>query len=119
MTEPTAAPDPDLEKRRAAMREACKDMTCDCCRRDKNTHPVLGVASSGVVAMSFAWCHECLREHAEPEIVFIYWRDEVAGVDGIEGLADWALDMKTFAGDEYVAYKDWIATHPREQHRAD
>lgn len=108
MDEPTAAPiTDDLEKRRAAALEACKDLTCNCCQRDKEKHPVIGVASSGLIPMSFAWCHECLLEGAEPEGVLHYMRDDVANGKK-DALTPVIFDaLKTFHDGAYITFGEW------------
>lgn len=70
---------------------------CDCCGRPE----VLGVASSGLGAVSFAWCRECLTEEAEPyDLTKIKYKpaseDSVrtvlkAPVNSLNGRSNWLL----------------------------
>jgi hypothetical protein len=101
-----------LAQRRAAMRESCKDMTCNCCGRDKAKFPVIGVAASGIVPMSFAWCEMCLTVGAEPEIVMHYLRDDVANGDKAALVPD-IFNLKTFHAGAYITFGDWWDTVPR------
>lgn len=89
------------DKRREAMREMCKDMTCDCCKRG----PVVGVASSGFGAVSFAWCAECLAQPAEPEMMFEYLYDDV-GSKG-EGLIPQLDGWSTWSEGSYIKWPEW------------
>lgn len=49
-------------------------LTCDSCGRGN----VIGVASSSLGAVSWAWCRECLDHNAEPPIMFEFVFEDVA-----------------------------------------
>lgn len=58
---------------------------CEVCER---TREIVGVYSSAVIAMSFAFCQDCIDNRAEPMWVF---HDFVPKEKG--AIADWALDL--------------------------
>lgn len=47
---------------------------CDVCER--TDQEVVGVASSSLGPMSFAWCRECLQHCAEPKWMLEFVRDQ-------------------------------------------
>lgn len=77
------------------------ELTCDVCGQ-----PAIGVASSCVGPISWAFCRECLNQKAEPEFSFGYLYDEVS-TDG-EGLADWVSILKTFKDGRYWTWDEWV-----------
>jgi hypothetical protein len=54
---------------------------CDVCRG-----PSIGVASSGLGAISFAYCTRCAQAGAEPYGMLV---GAVADCDGVHGCAEW------------------------------
>lgn len=75
------------------------DNLCDVCR----TNPMIGVASTSM-PLSVAYCAECARLGADPEIVFIYW--EECGIAPEDHRApDHAV---TFKDGAYVTYRKWF-----------
>lgn len=103
------------EERKAHIAKAIefhKGMTCNCCQRDKEQHPVIGVAASGMVAMSFAWCHECLLNGAEPEMVCHYMRDDVANGDKNALVPQIFEGLHTFKDGKYITFGEWWDTTP-------
>lgn len=76
-------------------------MKCDVCGNDK----AIGVASTSM-PYSCAYCVECARCGADPEIVFECWYNDIGSDCSkmIEGLPDSAL---TFKDGKYVSYRDW------------
>lgn len=116
--EPTAPTSPMTDEERAALRAKLVDlhrnMTCDCCGRSNKTHPVIGVAASGCVPMSFAWCQMCLTVWAEPEMVLRYLRDDVANGDK-SALRPEIFDMSTFKDGVYIKFDEWWDKCPRRQ----
>lgn len=86
-------------------------MVCDCCHRPEQK--VVGVASSGFIAMSFAWCGECLQQHVEPEWVLSYLYYEV-GDHGENLIADEHLPGTWKDGRYWTweQWKDWARTQP-------
>jgi hypothetical protein len=77
------------------------NLTCDVCGQ-----PALGVASSCVGAISWAFCRECINQQAEPEFSFFYLYDDVSH-DG-EGLAEWVECLRTFKDGRYWTWKEWV-----------
>src|SRR5437879_9186964 len=67
---------------------------CNCCGNE----PAVGVASSGIAAMSIAWGRQCLRQGAEPWWI-IDATLEVNG--GPQGCAEWFLELLTYFEGEY------------------
>lgn len=77
------------------------ERACDCCRRNE---PV-GVASSAMGAISFAFCGECLIQNAEPEMMFEF----TAWVTGGDA-APHVNDFTTFVDGRYIGWSEWIAS---------
>ncbi len=78
-------------------------MKCDCCGRGD----VVGVASSGYAAISFAWCAECLRSefHPEPEFILMYLYYDVG--DHGHGLVEDEYLPGTWKDGRYWSWADW------------
>jgi len=76
-------------------------LTCQVC----DMNEAKGVACSGLGAVSFAYCQECLDRGAEPEGMFACTA-EMCGTD----VADFVKDMATFKDGAYVSWGDWIAS---------
>ena len=62
-----------------------KDKKCECCG---NTEYYAGVASSGLGAISFAWCHICLVMGAEPKGIVEGTIDIAGGIEAIHKRVD-------------------------------
>lgn len=79
------------------------ELKCDCCGRPG----VVGVASSGYAAISFAWCAECLRSefHPEPEMILMYLYYDVG--DHGTGLVDDEHLPGTWKDGRYWSWADW------------
>lgn len=74
------------------------DKKCDVCGEKE----AIGVASTSV-PFSCAFCLECAQQGADPEWIFEYYLDEVAGGDPSkirEGLT-------TYVNGKYVSFHDW------------
>lgn len=93
----------EAEAKRLAALEFHKDMLCNCCQRGG----VIGVASSSMGAISFAFCVPCLQQSAEPEVMFRYLYDEVS-TEG-EGIADWVKEMYTWKDGKYISWDEYVA----------
>ena len=74
---------------------------CDVCNRDG----VIGVASSSLGAISFAFCAECCAKPAEPRFMFEYLFDDVS--DNGEGLAEHVNDFWTWIDGRYVGWPEF------------
>lgn len=82
------------------------DNLCDVC----HINPPIGVAST-MMPYSCAYCRQCAQFHAQPDIVFETWYDDI-GVEfdtmiydtAPEGLADHVI---TFQDGAYVTYRQW------------
>lgn len=80
-------------------------LTCNCC----NENEAVGVASSSLGPVSFAYCRRCLDEDADCEVMFQVMADMVNGDD--TGLADYVKRMKTFKNGSYITWSDWLKTY--------
>jgi hypothetical protein len=80
---------------------------CECCG-GLHGKPI-GVASSALGAISFAWCHKCLTEGAEPEIMFEHIYEDVIdrNIDNMEARA--RLGLKTCKDGSYITFAEWYA----------
>lgn len=89
---------------------------CDVCRRtDLPTH----VASSSIGAVSWAYCTECIKHYANPELEFHYLYDWVS-TDGA-GLIEQVNDYVTYKDGKYITWIEWKAwrQHPDNKTRLD
>lgn len=87
----------------------CAETRCEVCNRQG----VIGVASSSMGAISFAFCLECAQQPAEPEFMFTFTYHSTGGGN----VAEWVRDMYTWRGDRYISWDDWAAyasEHPEE-----
>lgn len=82
------------------------DMKCDVC----NKNPAIGVASTSV-PYSCAYCKECASRSADPEMVFIFWADDIAPDD--HRSPDQSV---TYKDGQYMTYREWYAKYG-EQYR--
>lgn len=76
-------------------------MKCDCCGATE----VMGVASSSLGAISFAWCRECIMRGAEPlsMLLFVYETTN-EGKDA----ATFVQDLVTWVEGEYIKWPEVI-----------
>lgn len=74
------------------------DNLCDVC----GINPMIGVASTSM-PLSVAYCSECARLGADPEIVFICWAED--GPTPEQHVAP--DDYITFKDGAYVTYRQW------------
>lgn len=85
---------------------------CESC----NAEPIVGVASSGLGAISLAWGANCLRSGAEPLWLLLGQIEDMEGpVPFVRdvAIADWVLDgITAYRDGEYVLARD-IAQCPR------
>jgi len=86
---------------------------CDCCLREVGE---TFVCSSAVGPASFAYCNECLRRNAEPELSFHYLYDFVSS-DG-EGLHEGIKSLCTYKAGAYVTWEDWVKWRQTEPQKA-
>lgn len=77
---------------------------CDVCGQRE----ALGVASSALGPVSWAYCRECLRKPADVACMFAATID---GCDGSANVADWVKDLWTWDGGAYVTFADFAAKH--------
>lgn len=75
--------------------------TCDVCGK-----PSVGVASSSLGAVSWAFCSECARKPAEPLCMFAYMFDDVS--DNGEGLRKEMNEFYTFKDGAYLSWPDYV-----------
>lgn len=78
------------------------DLKCNVCQR-----PAVGVASSSLGAVSWAFCSECAHKPAEPECMFCYMYEDVS--DRGEGLREEMNSFHTFIKGAYVSWPDYVA----------
>ena len=74
---------------------------CEVC----GINPAIGVASTSM-PYSCAYCVECAKRGADPEVVFVCMYDDV-GTDFsklVEGYADAVI---TFKDGRYMTYREW------------
>jgi len=76
------------------------ERNCECCA----LHPVVAVVSSGVGAISFGFCKECLVRGAEPIFMFRYLKDAVAN-NNKDALHKEVFSMVTFYEGEYKTFE--------------
>ena len=73
--------------------------TCDCCQREG----VVGVASSCLGAISFAWCRPCLDHGAEPAWMLMFTFQMTEGQ-----CAEWVRGLSTWVDGKYVTWDEWV-----------
>lgn len=76
---------------------------CDVCNREEK--PVVGVCSSGLGPISWAYCQECLENGSEPESMMWYLRDII----GVKDLHPALMKQLTFVDGKYITFEDWVA----------
>lgn len=74
-----------------------KDHKCEVC----NTCDPIGVAST-VMPYSCAYCVECARRFAQPQIVFECFYDDF----GADVCGEYA-ELETFHEGKYITYRQW------------
>jgi len=72
---------------------------CDIC----GVNPMIGVASTSI-PLSVAFCAECARRGADPEIVFECWAEDIPPDRHV--CPD---DVVTYKDGAYVTYREWYA----------
>ena len=76
------------------------DKKCDVC----NVNPPIGVAST-VMPYSCAYCVECAKRFAQPDIVFAcFWDDFGTDFDKMNPAY---LELETFKDGRYISYREW------------
>lgn len=78
-----------------------QDNKCEVC----GINPPIGVAST-VMPYSCAYCVECCKRFAQPEVVFECMFDDF-GRD-FDKVHHHYLDLETFKNGRYVTYREWI-----------
>lgn len=73
---------------------------CDVCGRQG----IVGVASSCLGAISFAFCAECLSQGAEPEFMLGFTWDMTGG-----NPAEWVRELKTYKDGRYITWDEFKA----------
>lgn len=76
--------------------------TCDVCSK-----PSIGVASSSLGAVSWAFCQECANKPAEPLCMFEYMFDDVS--DYGDGLRPEMNSFYTFKDGRYISWPEYVA----------
>lgn len=76
------------------------NLTCDVCGRGD----VVGVASSCLGAISFAFCGECLQQRAEPAFMLEYIHHDCG-----QNVAEWVKFLSTWLDGRYIGYEDFVA----------
>jgi len=76
-----------------------EELTCQVCKKNK----ALGVASSILGAISFAYCETCLRVGADDLGMFIFTY-ETCGED----VAPWVKNLMTYHNDKYITWNDFV-----------
>jgi len=72
-------------------------LTCNVC----NKNEALGVASSALGAISFAYCRTCLDHNADP-----YWIIQSSFKDCRGEVAEWAQAMSIYRNGVYTRIRD-------------
>jgi hypothetical protein len=81
------------------------DMKCDVC----GVNPPVGVAST-IIPYSCAYCVECLKRDAQPEIVFSVLLDDAGkGLDPIDIETMFPDNLVTFKNGKYMTMAEWAA----------
>jgi len=73
-------------------------ITCDVCGE-----PAVGVASSSLGAISYAYCEECLLRYAEPVTAFEITYEVTSG-----DVADWVKELTTYVNGKYLTWDEWL-----------
>lgn len=76
-------------------------INCDVCGKTS-----VGVASSSLGPVSWAFCAECAHKPAEPVCMFEYLFDDVS--DNGEGLREEMNAFHTFIDDKYVSWPEYV-----------
>lgn len=80
------------------------ELECNVCGK-----PAVGVASSALGAISFAFCVDCLKQPAEP----IYMFETTAWTCG-NNVHEGVRAMYTFVDGEYISWDNWFAKYGDE-----
>lgn len=73
-------------------------LTCDVCSKS-----AVGVASSYLGAISYAYCDECLLRYAEPVTAFEITYEVTSG-----DVADWVKELTTYVNGKYLTWDEWL-----------
>ena len=78
--------------------------TCDVC----NLRPMIGVACTSV-PLSVGYCLECAAAGADPEMVFLFWEDDIP--PDAHRAPDTCV---TWKDGKFISYRDWYnERHPQ------
>jgi hypothetical protein len=72
---------------------------CDVCRRS----PVVGVASSPLGPVSFAYCEECLVRGAQPMYLASFLVEDAGG---LQNCAEWLASLPVWKDGKYTLLKE-------------
>lgn len=81
------------------------DLICTVCGRS-----AIGVASSVLGAMSFAYCKECLEQGAEPLPMLTFVINDV----GEQDIAEWVKELKSYNEGQYIEWNE-IVQHAKKE----
>lgn len=73
---------------------------CDVC----GVNPPVGVASSVLGAISWAYCRTCLERHADVEVMFAVTYDTCG-----DRVGEWLSEMSTWKDGRYWTWEEWLA----------
>ncbi len=79
-------------------------LTCDVCSKS-----AVGVASSSLGAISYAYCNECLLRYAEPVTAFEITYEVTSG-----DVADWVRTLTTFIDGKYLTWDEWVGLRNKD-----
>lgn len=79
-------------------------LTCDVCSKS-----AVGVASSSLGAISYAYCDECLLRYAEPVTAFEITYEVTSG-----DVADWVKELTTYVDGKYLTWDEWVGLRNKD-----
>jgi hypothetical protein len=79
-------------------------LTCDVCGKS-----AVGVASSSLGAISYAYCNECLLRYAEPVTAFEITYEVTSG-----DVADWVKELTTYVDGKYLTWDEWVGLRNKD-----
>jgi hypothetical protein len=82
-------------------------LACDVCGGNSGGSYV-GVACVPGVAMSAAWCDNCLFHYAVPPAVASHWIEDI----GLDHLAEWAAESKVWHDGSYITVREYAEVRP-------
>lgn len=86
--------------------------TCNTCHKVTD----VAVLCSSLGAISWAYCSECGRLNAEPEIMFLNLAFTAPFPPKLEHYSEWVRQCMTFVNGEYISFEQWLllpATTPK------